>query len=88
MTTAKFFEFFFFLCGGVGVGVILGKNFSRWGEGMSKFLACGGTYVRHSRQMSDLTKIFPKTTFMMKSSCHKEVMENTFHVSKCPKSLC
>ena len=56
------------------------------GPPVSIFLGSGGTYVRHSRDMSDLTKICSKTTFM-KKSYHKEVIENTFHVLKCSKSL-
>ena len=77
MTTAKYDVF----CGGY-----TGDNFSKWGERMSIFLGSEGTYVRHSRPMTDLTKICSKTTFM-KKSYHKEVIENTFHVLKCSKSL-
>ena len=31
---------------------------SRWGEGMSKFLARGGTYVRHSRHVISYQNMF------------------------------
>ena len=64
---------------------MLGENVSRWVKGMSKFLASRGTYVRHSRHVRSY-QICSKTTFM-KKSCYKEVIENTFHVSKCSKNL-
>ena len=71
---------------------ILRENVSRLGEGMSKFLASGdggwgvGGDMSDIQDMSDLTKICSKTNFM-KKSCHQEVIEITFPVSKCSKSL-
>ena len=59
MTTAKYEVFW-------REGVILVENVSRWREGMSKFLANGG-YMSDIQDISDLTKICPKATFMKKS---------------------
>ena len=56
----KFFFVFFFEEGGGGAGgVILGENFSRWGQGMSKFLA-GGGHVRYSRHVRYYQNMFKK----------------------------
>ena len=41
----------FFLWGGGGGYTGGGGNFCRWGKGMSKFLASGATYIRHSRHV-------------------------------------
>ena len=65
--------------------VILGDSFSSWGREKGIFWLVGG-HMSDMQYMSDLTKICSKTTFM-KKSCHKEVIENIFHVSKCSKSL-
>ena len=51
--------------------------------GMCKFLASGGTHVRHSKHVRSCQHLFKN--YLYEKSCHKEVIENTFHVSKCLK---
>ena len=55
-------------------------------DGNEQIFGYARGHMSNIQDMSDLTKICSKTTFM-KKSCHKEVIENTFHVSKCSKSL-